>query len=489
MYIHHLISKRSRVSLSITLPPFPDMYPEASNHRISPIVVSSSLLYGLFRSLTTSTSSSSTPNPTSRSTSSAVPPYSVTSTTKPSSSPPSLSPPVTVVRGMHDIMDEELQVRKHIEHIFYQIVSRRGYVPIETPIVESIHLYERGLGNDSDVIMKEMYTIQSTKRIVSNDNLPPPPSLHSSSNSFTTVNSLSSSSVDSSGTLALRPEGTAGVIRAIMNANKLRSTKSFPLRYAYYGPMFRHERPQKGRYRQFTQLGIESINSSNPQIDIESISQAYQFLRTVLPLSSSSSSSSAPYPLYRLKLLINTLGDNMESYVAELTKYFEIHRSQLSVDSQYRLSRGAVLRILDSKHPVDRTIVDRSPRLYDYLSNESKERFQIVLQGLDALAIPYEIDYRLVRGLEYYCHTVFEFIVIDDVQSSSSGGEEKLLQQQNQQQEERFSPNTKVQGTGQLGTVLAGGRYDKLSKLLGYCDSVPCIGKYSVCLIQEKNYG
>ena len=220
----------------------------------------------------------------------------------------------------------------------------------------------------------------------------------------------------------LRPEGTSGVVRAFLNAGLV---QDIPQRFSYFGPMFRYERPQKGRLRQFKQFGVECIGISNSMADIEVISLGYEFLKKLNVTN-------------KITLKINSLGDTDSrlTYRKVLINYLNDYKFKLSKDSIKRLSENP-LRILDSKNEIDQKILINAPNVLDYLNEESKERFQNVCEGLNVLKIKYEIDKNLVRGLDYYCHTAFEFIT-DEL--------------------------------GAQGTVLAGGRYDGLSKMLGGVD-------------------
>ena len=220
----------------------------------------------------------------------------------------------------------------------------------------------------------------------------------------------------------LRPEGTSGVVRAFLNAGLV---QDIPQRFSYFGPMFRYERPQKGRLRQFKQFGVECIGVSNSMADIEVISLGYEFLKKLNVTN-------------KITLKINSLGDTDSrlTYRKVLINYLNDYKFKLSKDSIKRLSENP-LRILDSKNEIDQKILINAPNVLDYLNEESKERFQNVCEGLNVLKIKYEIDKNLVRGLDYYCHTAFEFI---------------------------------TDQLGAQGTVLAGGRYDGLSKMLGGVD-------------------
>jgi histidyl-tRNA synthetase len=227
--------------------------------------------------------------------------------------------------------------------------------------------------------------------------------------------------------ITLRPEGTAGVVRALISGGLV---QDLPLKFFYAGPMFRYERPQKGRQRQFHQIGIELLGVAEPQADIEVITCGAHIL-DALGLSGST------------QLEINTLGDgeSRAAYRAALVQYFSGHRDRLSEDSRARLERNP-LRILDSKDQGDRKLIENAPRFSDYLNHASRDFFAKVLGGLSALGIGYTINERLVRGLDYYCHTAFEFT---------------------------------TNALGAQGTVMAGGRYDGLVEMMGG-PSIPGIG-------------
>ncbi|KAH8549658.1 histidyl-tRNA synthetase, class IIa [Umbelopsis sp. PMI_123] len=236
----------------------------------------------------------------------------------------------------------------------------------------------------------------------------------------------------------MRPEGTAGSARALLSNNL---TNNLPIKWYYHGPMFRHERPQKGRFRQFEQIGVEYFGSRNASSDVETIDMAATFLKQL--------------GLYdKVELNLNTLGDSESraKYRSVLTEYLMAHKQSLSEDSVRRLSTNP-LRVLDSKHPDDALIITQSPRLSDYLSAPSQDRFEQILDNLTSLDISYTLNSNLVRGLDYYQDTVFEFIY----RGSDSNDSDSLGAQQ--------------------GTVLAGGRYDGLVKLMsGGKTDVPGIG-------------
>lgn len=289
------------------------------------------------------------------------------------------------VRGTRDILPDERQRHLFIEETAREAAQRYGYSEIATPIFEFSDVFKRTLGDTSDIVTKEMYT-------------------------FT----------DKGGDeVTLRPEGTAGVARMLISGGL---AQNLPLKYFYRGPMFRYERPQKGRFRQFHQTGVELLGVAEPLGDIEVIALGAATLDGLGILS-------------KATLELNTLG-NMESrstYREKLVAYFNDYRADLSEDSQDRLERNP-LRILDSKDRRDRDIVTGAPEFSDSLDTESAEFFAAVTEGLDALSIDYCLNSRLVRGLDYYCHTAFEFTT------------EEL---------------------GAQGTILAGGRYDGLVEKMG----------------------
>jgi histidyl-tRNA synthetase len=289
------------------------------------------------------------------------------------------------VRGTHDLLPDEARRHRWVEETVFAVARRYGYGEIVTPIFEFTEVFSRTLGETSDVVTKEMYTF-----------------------------------LDRSGdSLTLRPEGTAGVARAFIS-NGL--AQSLPLKVFYRGPMFRHERPQKGRLRQFHQVGVELLGVETPLADVEVIAMAWAML-TALGLGD------------KVQLELNTLGDaeTRDSYRKALTAYLSEFREGLSEDSRNRLERNP-LRVLDSKDDGDKRIVAGAPLMTEYLSPAAAEFFAQVTGGLTALGIPYTLNPKLVRGLDYYCHTAFEFTTT---------------------------------ALGAQGTVLAGGRYDELIAQMG----------------------
>ncbi len=297
------------------------------------------------------------------------------------------------VRGVHDLLPQELQQHNIVIKTGMEISEKYSYSQIETPIFEFAEVFTKPLGKSSDIVTKENYIFKDR----SNDEL------------------------------MLRPEGTSGVVRAFLNAGLV---QNLPQRFSYYGPMFRYERPQKGRLRQFKQLGIECLGLSSAMADIEVISLGHEFLDKLKILD-------------KIELKINTLGDSesRSKYRNVLINYLTSYQSKLSRESLNRLMINP-LRVLDSKNEEDQKIVEHAPNILDYLNSDSKRRFENICKGLDYLNINYTIDKNLVRGLDYYCHTAFEFTTNE---------------------------------LGSQGTLLAGGRYDGLSKILGGTDT-PGVG-------------
>lgn len=263
-------------------------------------------------------------------------------------------------RGTYDILPEEVGYWHHVEDVIRQTTKRYRYKEIRTPYFEETKVFKRE-NDSSDMVNKEMYTFEMGH------------------DSYT-----------------LRPEGTAGVIRSF-NQHKLYGAMELPARLYYVGAMFRHERPQKGRQRQFTQFGVENIGAKSPELDAETIALGYDIVKQM--------------GISSIKVLINTLGDDESraNYRKALKDYFQPHLEELCTDCHRRYEQNP-LRILDCKVDKDKDCMKEAPKLRDYLNEESREYFQRVLASLDALGIPYEVEDRLVRGLDYYTHTVFEVV-------------------------------------------------------------------------------
>ncbi|MDP8940019.1 MAG: histidine--tRNA ligase [Actinomycetota bacterium] len=268
-------------------------------------------------------------------------------------------------RGTYDVYpggrepNERPELWQWVEEIARGFFRRYNYSEIRPPIFEETQLFVRGVGEASDIVRKEMFDFE-----------------------------------DKGGReLALRPEGTAGVVRAYVEHGLYKQAQ--PLKLWYAGPMFRHERQQKGRYRQHTQIGVEVLGSSDPLVDVEVIDLLYG-IHTACGVRDE-------------VVYINTLGDfaTRKEYVPELKSYLEKHRSELDADSISRLETNP-LRVLDSKDRNSRAVLDEAPSIGEFLSGEAKDHFAIVREGLEALGVPYEVDERIVRGLDYYTSTVFE---------------------------------------------------------------------------------
>ncbi|WP_193392343.1 histidine--tRNA ligase [Legionella rubrilucens] len=300
---------------------------------------------------------------------------------------------IQAIRGMNDVLPHQTETWRNLETVFIQCLSQYGYQEIRFPLVESTQLFKRTIGEVTDIVEKEMYT-------------------------FTDLNGDS---------LTLRPEGTAGCLRACLEHGLLHNQQQ---KLWYMGPMYRHEKPQKGRYRQFNQFGVEVLGIEGVPIELELLALCVRLWKT-LGIDQS------------VRLQINTLGELSERqhYKEKLVQFFKANLSVLDEDSLRRLEKNP-LRILDSKNPDIQGLVSQAPRLMDSLSDESRRHFDDLCAGLEQLGIAYEVNPFLVRGLDYYGHTVFEWV------------------------------------TDQLGsqaTVCAGGRYDALVEHLGG-NKTPAIG-------------
>ena len=385
------------------------------------------------------------------------------------------------VRGTHDHFGDASPLRGALAASFAALARRRGFAEVETPVLEPAALYARSLGGASDVVSKEMYvfaTPQGGAGIGAGSagagagagapaadgaaRQAPAPAASASASASASAAPAAAAPPPPPQLLALRPEGTAGVMRALIASGRLRrALHPLPQKLFYAGPMFRHERPQKGRYRQFTQLGVEVVGGASTLGDVEAIALADAFLRTALappPLA-----PQRPKPL-ALTLLVNTLGDaeGMQRFAAALQRQLSSSEvlARLSPESQARVARGAALRVLDSKSAADQDVVRGLPDIRASLGAGALRRFDEVLEGLEDAGVPFVVEPRLVRGLDYYSHTVFEFAV-----SGGSGGGEA------------GEGKGEGGGAGHLGAVLAGGRYDRLAHLLGHPEPVPSVGE------------
>ncbi|MFB2761153.1 histidine--tRNA ligase [Shewanella xiamenensis] len=300
---------------------------------------------------------------------------------------------IQAIRGMNDILPTQSPLWQKVEAVLRSSVAAYGYSEIRTPIVENTDLFKRSIGEVTDIVEKEMYTFE-----------------------------------DRNGdSLTLRPEGTASTVRAGNEHGLLYNQEQ---RLWYMGPMFRHERPQKGRYRQFHQFGVEVYGIGSADIDAEVLMLSAR-LWEKLGISE------------HVTLELNTLGDPAEraAYREALIAFLEQHKDKLDEDSQRRMYSNP-LRVLDSKHPQVQSILGDAPALMDYLGEESSQHFAQLRELLDAVGIQYRVNPRLVRGLDYYNRTVFEWV---------------------------------TNSLGSQGTVLAGGRYDGLVAQLGGKET-PAVG-------------
>ena len=296
-------------------------------------------------------------------------------------------------RGTNDLMPQDKARHNHVVETAKTIAAGFGFQDMATPIFEFTEVFSRPLGDASDVVSKETYSFE-----------------------------------DRGGTaLTLRPENTAAVMRAVIS-NGL--TQTLPQKYFYAGPMFRYERPQKGRMRQFHQIGVELIGPASALADAEVIACGADLLSSLGILD-------------KCVLHLNSLGDtaSRQAYRAALVAYLERYTKELSEDSQRRLAQNP-LRILDSKDETDRKIIQDAPRLSAFLNEASQSHYDLLCNALDKAGIAFTADPLLVRGLDYYCHTAFEFI---------------------------------TDALGSQGTVLGGGRYDGLSEMLGG-PALPSVG-------------
>lgn len=292
---------------------------------------------------------------------------------------------VQAIKGMNDILPEEINYWHFVENKLRELSDLYGYLEIRTPILEKTDLFQRSIGHVTDIVSKEMYTFE-----------------------------------DRDGTsVTMRPEGTAGVIRAGIERGLFYNQTQ---RLWYLGPIFRHERPQRGRYRQFYQFGLEAIGFPTPEIEVEQILFLVRLWK-ILGIT------------HKVELQLNSLGtiECRAHYREVLIEYFTKHAQKLDEDSQTRLHKNP-MRILDSKNPAMQEIIASAPLILDYLNDASKQHFKRLQELLIAANIDFNLNPRLVRGLDYYSHTVFEWVTT---------------------------------ALGAQGTVAAGGRYDMLIEQLG----------------------
>ncbi|MDN5810599.1 MAG: histidine--tRNA ligase [Tetragenococcus koreensis] len=296
-------------------------------------------------------------------------------------------------KGTNDILPGESEKWQFLEETARVLFTEYKYHEIRTPAFEHYEVISRSVGDTTDIVSKEMYDFY-----------------------------------DKGGRhITLRPEDTAPIVRAYVEHKLFGPEYSKPYKVFYIGPMFRYERPQKGRLRQFHQIGVEAFGSDNPATDVETMIMALEFFKQL--------------GIQQLRLVINTLGDKetRENYRQALMNHFSAHEDELSEDSQRRLHENP-LRILDSKDKADKKFVAEAPSILDYLSEDAQSHFTQVTAMLDALEVPYEVEPTMVRGLDYYTHTIFEIM----------------------------NDNPKL---GAQSTICAGGRYDQLVEELGGPDT------------------
>ena len=289
------------------------------------------------------------------------------------------------VRGTHDILPDAHRRHRRVTETAHEIAAAYGFAEFSTPVIEFTEVFSRTLGDTSDIVTKEMYTFD-----------------------------------DKGGdSITLRPENTAGIARAFIS-NGL--AQDLPLKVFCQGPMFRYERPQKGRQRQFNQIDVEIIGVAGPLADVEIIALGAHILEALGLID-------------KVSCQLNTLGDreSRDAYREKLVHYLEGHRQQLSEESLVRLERNP-LRIFDSKDEVDRAVIADAPLLIDSLNDASRKHFDDLTEGLETAGVSFTLNPRLVRGLDYYCHAAFEFV---------------------------------TETLGAQGAVLAGGRYDGLIEQMG----------------------
>lgn len=303
-----------------------------------------------------------------------------------------MSKTIQAVRGMNDVLPAEVHWWQRLESVVRGWLGAYGYREIRMPILERTELFVRSIGEVTDVVEKEMYTFFDAR---------------------------------SEESLTLRPEGTASCVRAVIEHKLLHDG---PQRLWYGGAMFRHERPQKGRYRQFDQFGVEALGFAGPDVDVEHMVMCARLWRML--------------GLAGIELEVNTLGsaETRARYRAQLVEYLEGRHAELDVDSKRRLTTNP-LRVLDSKNPAMREVIAGAPRLLDHLDPESGAHFEAVQAGLTAAGVVFRVNPRLVRGLDYYNRTVFEWTT------------------------------TRL---GAQGTVCAGGRYDGLVESVGGKAAAAC---------------
>lgn len=311
-------------------------------------------------------------------------------------------PKIQAPKGMRDILPEDQKYLKYILKKSDQLLDYYGFERIDTPMVESVDLFLRSVGETSDIMEKEIYILKTRGGDM----------------------------------LALRPEGTAGVVRAYIENGM--NVRPHPVKLSYWGPMFRHDQPQHGRYRQFYQLGAETIGDSSEAVDAELIFLGYKLLDML--------------GLGNFNVHINSLGDSScrPGYLKALKDYYKNRNKKLCANCKNRFKTN-ILRLLDCKEAECVELAKEAPQTVDFLDEDCRSHFRHVLEFLDEAKVPYILNPRLVRGLDYYTRTVFEFLPEEDPSTSISV----------------VSSVPNGSGQGAQSAVIAGGRYDKLVEILG----------------------
>lgn len=309
-------------------------------------------------------------------------------------------------KGMRDLIGDEVFSFQGFAEKAAEIALYYGFKPIETPILEKEEIFARGVGAGTDITEKEMYSLKTK----------------------------------GGDYLALRPEGTASVMRAYFEHGM--QAEPQPVMLYYFGPFFRHENPQAGRYRQFWQFGLEVLGTKKSIAD----AMVINITKTILQEAG----------IKDIRLLINSIGNNdcRAVYRRELGNYYKKHLKEICADCRERLKKNP-LRVLDCKNPKCQPIKENAPASISFLTGESKQHFKEVLEYLDSLNVTYEIDNTLVRGLDYYTHTIFEFVAEDTVSETAEGQEKE---------------------TKKPLSIAGGGRYDYLAKALGGKKDTPAVG-------------
>lgn len=335
----------------------------------------------------------------------------------------------TRAKGMRDIIGDEFYALQGFFEKAAEVAVYYGFKPIYTPILEKEELYTRGIGEATDIVEKELYSLKTKGGTA----------------------------------LAARPEGTAGIMRAYIEAGM--HTEPQPVMLYYYGPFFRHDKPQRGRYREFFQFGLEVLNTEKSIADALVIHMSYLILQEA--------------GLKNLTVLIHSIGDKQcrPHYIKELVAYYRKHINKLCPDCRQRLKENP-LRLLDCKNEQCAVFKEDAPEMMRYLCEKCKEHFREVLEYLDTLSISYKIDPTLVRGLDYYTRTVFEITADDEVRAEKEKEKGGVVENAEHQEPNGavVVPVMEEEKTSIPQTLAAGGRYDRLGERLGSKREVPSVG-------------